>query len=152
MPIRLADDADLDLVTDLRLAFLADHRGVDPSTFAADFVTDTLAFVTHHHRAGTLLTWLADDDGTPAGIVSMLLRTVPPRPEARGTTEGYVINLYVPPDRRRRGVGRELFDALLRHARAERFRRLVLHYTDDGLPLYQEAGFAPDDRWLQLVP
>jgi ribosomal protein S18 acetylase RimI-like enzyme len=156
MRIRRASDADLDLVARLRLAFLADHRGVDPASLPVDFADATAAFVAERHHAGDLLTWLADDEGRDpvggacVGVISMLLRSVPPRPEDRGTVEGYLINLWVPPTERRRGIGRLLLDATLAHARDERFRRVVLHFTDDGLPLYERAGFTANARWMEL--
>jgi GNAT superfamily N-acetyltransferase len=151
MHIRPAADHEVELVAELRLAFLADHRGTDPATFDPAFVADTQAFVARHHRAGALLTWFALDGEVPVGLVSALLRAVPPRPEDPGTVEGYVINLYVPPAHRRRGIGQLLFDACLEHARRERYRRLVLHFTDDGRPIYERAGFVADERWLHLA-
>ena len=151
MRIRPATDADLELAATLRLAFLADHRGIRPVDLDPAFVAHTRRFVADRHRAGDLLTWLAVDDAdvTP-GVVSMLLRSVPPRPEALATTEGYLINLYVAPEHRRRGIGQRLLDTCLAHAADHRFRRLVLHATDAGRPMYEAAGFVRSDRWFEL--
>lgn len=169
MRIRLATDADAELTTRLRLAFLADHRGIDPSVFPPAFVAATETFMTERARAGDLLTWLAelDEPGTGVvGVVSVLLHQVPPRPtidrsaddghgvpgaaDELGTIEGYVINLFVPPHARRRGIGRRLLGSCIDHARADGYRRLVLHATDDGLPLYEQAGFTATARWMEL--
>ena len=149
MLIRPATDDDLDLVATMRLAFLADHRGIEPSAFDRAFTDATTAFVAERHRARDLLTWFADDD-VPVGVVSMLLRPVPPRPDAFATTEGYVLNLYVVPDRRRQGIGQRLLDACLHHAAERSFRRLVLHATEDGRAMYERAGFVRSDRWYEL--
>jgi len=151
MRIRPATDADIDLVTTWRLAFLADHRGLRPDDLDDAFVAATRSFVDERQRAGDLRTWLAeDDDGTVAGVVSLLVRPVPPRPDALATTEGYVLNLYVDAGRRRQGIGQLLLDACLDHAAAHSFRRLVLHATPDGRPLYERAGFVRSDRWFEL--
>jgi len=174
MRIRLATDADTGLTTQLRLAFLADHRGIDPTTFPSAFAEATAAFMADRHRAGDLLTWLAEPDGSEdegnevEGIVSMLLHRVPPRPsvddqggpapsadqlslaDELGTIEGYVINLFVPPLSRRQGIGGYLLDACVARARSDGYRRLTLHATDDGLPLYARTGFAPNPRWMEL--
>jgi ribosomal protein S18 acetylase RimI-like enzyme len=83
-------------------------------------------------------------------VVSLLVRPVPPRPDALATTEGYVLNLYVSPGHRRRGIGQLLLDACLGHGRAHGFRRLVLHATEDGRPMYERAGFVRNDRWFEL--
>jgi ribosomal protein S18 acetylase RimI-like enzyme len=150
MRIRPASDSDIDLVDAMRLAFLADHRGIEPGQFDTAFRAQNRAFVAERHRAGDLLTWFADDHGSTAGVVSMLVRPVPPRPNAPRTTEGYVLNLYVAPDRRRQGIGQQLLDACLAHARTNGFRRLVLHATEDGRPLYVRAGFVRSERWYEL--
>ena len=151
MRIRPADDADIDHVATWRLAFLADHRDVEPSELGGAFAAATRAFVDEHQRAGDLRAWLAeDDDGTTVGVVSLLVRPVPPRPDALATNEGYVLNLYVSAHHRRRGIGQLLLDSCLDHARDHRFRRLVLHATEDGRPMYERAGFIRSDRWYEL--
>lgn len=153
MRIQPATDADLDLVATLRLTFLADHRGIRPADLGRAFAEQTTAFVAERHRAGDLLSWLAADDVGDVGavgVVSMLLRPVPPRPDAFATTEAYVINLFVVPERRRQGIGQLLLDSCLDHAAAHGYRRLVLHATDDGRPMYERAGFVRSERWYEL--
>jgi ribosomal protein S18 acetylase RimI-like enzyme len=148
--IRPATDADLGLVATMRLAFLADHRGVRATDFESLFIERTHRFVADRHRAGDLLTWFADDGDRSVGVVSMLMRSVPPRPDAFATVEGYLLNLYVVPERRRQGIGQQLLDAGLGHAAANGYRRLVLHATDDGRAMYETAGFVRNDRWYEL--
>ena len=147
MHLRVATAGDLDLVTSLRLDFLAEQR----SDLSADLVAATPAFVTEHHRAGDLRSWLALDGDATLGVVSMLLRPVPPRPSAVGTTEGYLLNLYVVPHRRRAGIGQLLLDACVGHAEAAGLCQLVLHTTEDGRPMYERAGFVRADRWYELT-
>lgn len=150
MLIRTASDDDLDLVATLRLAFLAEQRGVSVDELDPGLVAATPPFVIEHQRTGDLVTWLAVDGDETVGLVSMLIRTVPPRPRALATREGYVLNLYVAPSRRRTGVGQRLLDACLHHARSNAFGQLVLHTTDDGRRLYEVAGFVRSDRWYEL--
>ena len=82
--------------------------------------------------------------------------------------ELHIIDLAARPDCRRRGVARALLEALLDHARAERFRIVLLEVRRNNhaaLRLYQGAGFdavdvrrgyyshPPDDAILmQLTP
>lgn len=150
MPIRLADAADLDLVTALRLDFIADVRRVDRASLDGPFASDTATFIKEGHQQGILHSWLAEEDGATAGIVSLVLHAVPPRPEERSCREGYVINMFVTPPFRRQGLGRDLLDACRLGAQELELRRLVLHFTDEGRPLYEQAGFVTDDAWLQL--
>ena len=82
--------------------------------------------------------------------MSLLLLDLPPRPSDLRTREGYVLNMYVAPHARRQGIGRALFDALLADAAELDLRRLLLQATDDGRPLYEQAGFANDGSFLTL--
>lgn len=75
----------------------------------------------------------------------MLLRPGDPR-----TDEGYIINMYVHPDHRRRGIGRELFVASCVSATGLCRACLLLHATPNGRPLYTAFGFAPNEAWLEL--
>lgn len=59
---------------------------------------------------------------------------------------------FVDPAWARRGLGRALFDACLRDARAEGFRRLELMATLPGEPLYRVLGFSADERTELTLP
>ncbi len=150
MHIREADRSDLALLGAMRLAFLAEHRGVGVETFPDDFVGQTHAFLDDRMRAGDMRSWLAEDGGSCVGTVSMLLLEMPPKPDELRTREGYLINMYVVPDRRRGGVGWMLVEACLAGAAALGVRRLLLHATADGRPMYERAGFEPNARWMEL--
>ena len=151
MRIREAKIADASLVLTMRLAFLADHRRTTPDEFSSEFVTATERFVTEQLRLGMMRSWFAETDSDECvGVVSVLLLDMAPRPEDLRTKEGYVINMYVAPEARGQGIGRHLATACQEFANAAGVRRLLLHATDDGMPLYRSVGFAPNDRWMEL--
>lgn len=58
--------------------------------------------------------------------------------------EGYVLRIYVDPDRRREGVGRELLEATcqaLRERGVDRINAMVLADNDPGNAFYERFGF-----------
>ena len=59
---------------------------------------------------------------------------------------------FVDPSWSRRGLGRSLFDACVRDARAAGFERLELMATLPGEPLYRALGFAADERIELALP
>lgn len=147
--IRLATDADLETVLALRLAFIAELRGTDADAFEPAFVEVTRRYLVDVEAADRIRTWLAEDDaGEPVGIVSVLANDAPPLPEFHLAKEGYVVNMWVVPKARRRGIARALLDVAIAAAPAEGWRRLYLHATEAGRPLYEQAGFVPDERWM----
>jgi GNAT superfamily N-acetyltransferase len=147
--IRRADDGDLDAVTDLRVAFLAEHNGLDVAGLG-DLTSSTKRFLRQEHRERRAATWVAEDDDRVVGLVTLLLQPKPPRHDDDRTVEGYAINLYVVPDARRHGIARELLRGCVEEAPTLGVRRLVLHATDAGRPLYESLGFEPNARWLEL--
>lgn len=109
--------------------------------------------------AGTVRSWIADDDGQAQGSVSVLALDMAPRPEDHSSIDGFVINLigafvidmHVLAPRRRRCVGDRLLDELLVAARQQGIRRLMLYPTPDGAPLYAGAGFQPRPDFVELA-
>lgn len=148
--VRAASTTDDALVARLRVRFLADVRGLQGDDLSTDVRHATVEYVTRSHASGTLRSWLAEDDGGPIGLVSLIATEVPPTPSDTRPFDGYVINLWVSPDRRRRGVGRMLLDTVVVHARTHGFRRVNLLATEAGHPLYASAGFATNPDVLEL--
>ena len=149
MQVRVAGDADLETVARLRVAFLEDDDrggGVSPEQLRAA----TRAYVEGALADGSLVSWLAEDGDEAVGIVSMLVAWAPPRPSDLRTKRAYVVNMYVRPTHRGRGIGQALLDALVAESQARGLRALHLYATASGRPLYERNGFVPNDAWMEL--
>jgi GNAT superfamily N-acetyltransferase len=104
--------------------------------------------------AGTFYAWVVE---CSAGIVAgggLQLRTLMPRPGyVAGEPEGLIVSMWTEPDFRRRGLGRRVLEAMLAWAEERGIRRLTLHASDDGRPLYSLYGFTPTNEMrLELDP
>lgn len=148
--LRLATADDRDEVLRLRLAFVADVRGVEADSFEPAFVAATQRYLDDVDRLGRIRTWLADDDGRAVGILSVLRNDAPPLPERHLAHEGYIVNLWVAPEARKQGIARAMLEAAIADAPSWGLRGVYLHATDDGRPLYEQTGFVPDARWMGL--
>jgi GNAT superfamily N-acetyltransferase len=90
-----------------------------------------------------------DPAGGPAiGMVNLLTFDRMPSPGRLRSQWGYLGNMYVRPEHRGHGVGRQLLDALVHHAEGAGFERIVLSPTERSVPFYQRAGFGPADQLL----
>ncbi len=150
MEIRAAVPSDLDTLTDLRVAFIAEVRGLDEEGLAPELRAPTRDFIERHADAGELHSWLAVHEGAAVGAVSLLLLSMPPLPGEPRHHDGYVLNMYVEPSHRRDGVGQRLFDACTAAGEALGVRRMFLITTDAGRPLYERSGFTTNDAHLEL--
>jgi GNAT superfamily N-acetyltransferase len=92
---------------------------------------------------GSYVQWLVEDNGQVVAGGGVLRRPLLPRPDALEGDEAIVLNMYVDPPYRRRGVGRLIMEAILDWCRRERIPRLVLHPSEAGRSLYLAMGFKP---------
>lgn len=63
--------------------------------------------------------------------------------------EAIVLNVYVQPAWRRRGIAETLMREVLQSLAARGVRRVVLHASDEGRRLYERLGFVPTNE-MQL--
>jgi ribosomal protein S18 acetylase RimI-like enzyme len=92
---------------------------------------------------GSYFGFILEDDGNAVAGIGLMLIDWPPHPSHPGQDKrGYVLNMFVEPDYRRRGLGKSLMDA----GEAELARRglsfCVLHATRMGVPLYERLGWS----------
>lgn len=112
---------------------------------------DVLASMTGHFREwlrprlanGSYFGYVMLDQATPIAGIGLMLIDWPPHPaHPMQDQRGYVLNVFVEPSHRKRGLARELMQL----ADAEFARRgvtyAVLHATEKGRPLYQGLGWS----------
>jgi GNAT superfamily N-acetyltransferase len=107
----------------------------------------------HFLADGTYRGWFAlTPDGKVTGGVGVQLRPLLPRPDVMNGTEAIVLNMYVEPPYRRRGVARALLRTVLDWCHAQGIRRIVLHPSPSGQPLYESLSFAPSGELIYKGP
>ncbi|MGE0461594.1 MAG: GNAT family N-acetyltransferase, partial [Vicinamibacterales bacterium] len=148
--IRRADIADIALLARHR-AWMFRNMGHLPSHLEAPLERATAAYLREAMPRGEYIAWVAESGAVSAAAVGgagVQLRPILPRPRPiRGPDglelgpEALVLNVYVEPDWRRRGVAEALMRTLLGALAARGIRRIVLHASDDGRRLYERLGF-----------
>jgi ribosomal protein S18 acetylase RimI-like enzyme len=95
--------------------------------------------------------WLArSGDGDCVGSVAMHIVPRLPSPQNLFSREGYVAQLFIRGDWRRRGVGSALMRTVIVAAREAKLGRVRLHSTADGLDLYRALGFTLRTNDMEL--
>jgi len=137
---------------------LARHRAAmfrDMGKLAADqdepLQRTTASYLRNAMPRGEYLAWVAEDGEAVIGGAGVQLRPILPRPrEGAGDLElgpeAIVLNVYVEPVWRRRGVGEAVMRVLLDALSARGVRRVVLHASQDGRRLYERLGFVPTNE------
>jgi len=145
------------------VAELARHRAAmfrDMGKLAADLETplreETARYLRDALPRGDYLAWVAGSAGMPViGGAGVQLRPILPRPPESGGAlelgpEAIVLNVYVEPAWRRRGVAEALMRVLLGELHGRGIRRIVLHASADGRRLYERLGFAATNE-MRLI-
>ena len=136
-------------------ALMFQEMGHLPEAEMVSFEREAVPIIEAAIQAGTYRTWFAEGDtGDIVAGGGIQLRPLLPRPECRQAPEAIILNMYVQPAHRRRGLARRLLDAMLAWCRAQSIVRIVLHPSDQGRPLYESMGFQPTGelRWRGALP
>ena len=153
--VREAGPRDIPLLAHHRVAMfrdmgtLAAHHEEPLKQATASYLRDALP-------RGEYLAWVAETAEAPRGEIGgagVQLRPIVPRPRPGMDglelgPEAIVLNVYVEPEWRRRGVGQALMHAVLHALAARGIRRVVLHASDDGRRLYERLGFVLTNEML----
>jgi GNAT superfamily N-acetyltransferase len=91
--------------------------------------------------SGEARSWLATVDGRPIGGAMTWTYGWFPRASDPTGRIGYILNVYVEPAWRRRGVARLLTQTCLDYLHSQGIRRVALHASNKGRPLYESLGF-----------
>jgi ribosomal protein S18 acetylase RimI-like enzyme len=91
------------------------------------------------------------------GGAGVQLRPILPRPGLADDgiglgPEAIILNVYVEPAWRRRGVAEALKRSVLSALAEPKVRRIVLHASDDGRRLYERLGFVPTNEMRLETP
>lgn len=97
---------------------------------------------------GEYVAWVVTAAGNATEVIGgagVQRRHFMPRPSPTGVLsggEGLVLNVYVEPGWRKRGVGGRVMREVIAWARSEGIEQLVLHASAEGRPMYEKLGFA----------
>ncbi len=92
--------------------------------------------------AGNYVGWVVDDDGQPVASAGFFEHDWPPHPiDPAREARGYLLNFWVEPSHRRRGLAKELVKLAVAESRRRGFRVTTLHASDAGRPVYESLGF-----------
>jgi ribosomal protein S18 acetylase RimI-like enzyme len=138
---RTASLADAALITAHRHAMFREMGKSSPDALAT-MSSHFTPWVERKISAGEYAGWIVEDGGQPVASAGFLELDWPPHPlDPTGNARGYLLNVWVEPSHRRRGLARELVKQALAEGRRRGLRVTVLHASDAGRPIYESIGF-----------
>jgi ribosomal protein S18 acetylase RimI-like enzyme len=104
-------------------------------------------------REGKYYGWITTDGDRPVASAGLLILDWPPHPfDPEGELRGYLLNVYVEPEYRKRGLAHELVERCMAEARRRGIRVVTLHSSQAGRPIYERLGFHATNEMMHTEP
>lgn len=149
---RTATTVDAALLTAHRRAMFASMppSGPNPQNSALDRMSRTFEpWVRDLIAAGKYIGWIVEDNGRVAGSAGLLILDWPPHPlDPTNGRRAYLLNIFVEPEFRKRGLAHSLIERGLAEARQRQIRVVTLHSSDAGRRVYEKFGFHPTSEMM----
>ena len=129
---------DINMLTDLRLAYLQEDLGVITDK---ELIQESLPGYYEKHLNKDLMVYVARDDEDIVSCVFLLIVEKPMSPSFITGKTGTVLNVYTKPEYRNKGYAKKLMTMMLEDATAQDVSVIELKSTEDGYSLYKSVGF-----------
>ena len=97
---------------------------------------------------GSYVGWIVDEDGRAVAGAGMWLIDFPPHWMDAEPVRAYLLNFYVDPALRGRGLAYDLLTTAVEDARRRGIKVVSLHASKFGKPLYERNGFEPTNEMI----
>jgi GNAT superfamily N-acetyltransferase len=149
--LRPVAPGDLDTIVRHRSAMFRDSGR--PAELIAALEAPFRAWLAPRLDDGRYFGWIIEQDGTPVAGIGMMELEWPPHPShPTSDRRGYILNVYVEPTHRRRGLARRLMAAATDEAKARCLEFVVLHATEQGRSLYASLGWTSSREMAISIP
>lgn len=138
MKFEKATIKDINMLTDLRLAYLQEDLGV--ITYK-QLIQESLPGYYEKHLNKDLMVYVARDDEDIIACAFLLIVEKPMSPSFITGKTGTVLNVYTKPEYRNKGYAKKLMTMMLEEATAQDVSVIELKSTEDGYLLYKSVGF-----------
>lgn len=148
LEIQRADIMDIDRLMTLRVEVIRDVFA--PQVPDESLIKANRRYYVHALSAGTHIACIARKDLADIGCGGMCLQHEMPSPDNPSGRCAYLMNIYVKPFWRHRGVGRKIVEWLVSEAQALGIGKIYLETTDGARRLYRSVGFTDMENMMKL--
>lgn len=139
--VREATPTDASVISQQRCLMFED-MGFSDHARLGDMRIEFEDWVSEKLAEGEYRGWLMTDPfGAVIAGAGLWIMEWLPTPVDLSEERGYVLNVYVRPEYRRKGIARILMQTILHWCRVHDIHTLSLHASPDGLDLYKQLGF-----------
>lgn len=112
--------------------------------------TSTREYLNTALSKNEFISFMGESNGVPVSISGMVLFKRPPYLENLQGIEAYILNMYTVNEFRGNGLARRLLEKCIDECKKNGVKRVWLHASEDGRPLYKKMGFTKKDSEMEL--
>lgn len=140
----------IDTIISLRLALLKELDELSSPQEEQLMETATREYLQTALLNHEFISYMAETNGEPVSISGMVLFKRPPYLENLQGIEAYILNMYTVPKFRGKGLAKRLLEECIDESKKSGVKRIWLHASEDGEPLYKKMGFTNKDSEMEL--
>ncbi|THF68290.1 GNAT family N-acetyltransferase [Deinococcus sp. Arct2-2] len=148
--LRRATPADAPLIQTQRDAMFVD-MGKDPHKLQ-QVHTAALGWHRRMLQTGLYEGFLVESEGEVVAGAGLLWRDWPPNPDTTEQTRAYILNVYVQPPHRGKGLAQFLIEEMLAECALRGVHVVSLHASEAGRPIYERLGFRSNSEMELVLP
>ena len=126
--------------------------GYEDSASLATMLSTCEPYLSRALYDGSFRGWLALSGQRFVGGGAVVISPWPSHPYDLECRRATILNVYVDPEFRRRGIARRLMRTMIDWCRLQKFAAVYLHASKDGRHLYESLGFAPTNEMKLKLP
>ncbi|HWE62017.1 MAG TPA: GNAT family N-acetyltransferase [Chloroflexota bacterium] len=149
--IRRAIPEDIDTLVQFRCRLMEEIGHLPPDADVTELAEATEQYLTDHMLDQTFIAWVAEQEGRIIGTGGLVFLERPPSPDNLAGLEAYIMNMYTVPEWRGQGVATAILRTMVDHVKASPARRIWLHATEAGAPLYERYGFTCRTNVMEMM-
>ena len=147
---RRAEVKDIEELVRMRIQFIKDVQHMEDSDKDEALAEQTRKFFNATIPVNRFISWIAEADGRIIGTSGLCFYSLAPSFKNMSGGVAYIQNMYTLPEYRGRGVAKVLFAKVLSEAKELGYKKISLHATEMGRPIYEKFGFTKVDTEMAL--
>jgi len=144
---RRATVVDAEAIAHQRLRMFAD-AGMAEEASMGPMTTNFVDWVRPRLADGSYVGWLVEEGGQLVAGAGLWVIDWPPHFMDEQPQRAYLLNFYVAPEMRRRGVARDLLTLAVAESKERGIKVVTLHASQFGKPVYEQAGFTMSNEMM----
>ena len=138
---RLATSKDMGILIDYRILLIKDVQRVIPLENEKKLRKALRRYYVKAMNDKICFSYIAECQKKAITLGTLVLWDKPGNFSTINGKIGYILNIYTLPEYRGLGAATQILDKLIVHARKLKVRKLELHASPIGEPIYRKAGF-----------